>query len=441
MMDLNQPPNQPRPRWPCLWRGENGEVCKKWAQRQRLCRRHIIQRDRQRARIINNDAPAPVGNNADNNNDQVQLIDGENVENVGNPANNNANDPPHVVDEQTNNAAAHNHNIADNNDQGNNVDTAPVRNTANSTDNNEQLNDADNNDRCEVADGRLIDAVVGNETTFTINYLNNELVKRDERIKELEAKVGDLEQKMTVLSDRNGGRWQCTSIGSGGSSRFSLLSGTSLGGGLDFVAQGRHGGDEKVGDAEEEGGNGDHKRNARKRKHASKDKEGKRDNEEDEKSNGDKKPRARKKQCARNGDQSTDANGSQNPYYRDFPTSKRSNVSNSERRSDGAHAGLLNSDVICYSNAIFQCIACCADLGLCEEFLRSQPSEEHQHFKLYYEFKSLISSILRNGMDTIDPSKFIGLYRERYTNVDANEGKWHGNFIKQCIYIFKCIFD
>ena len=89
------------------------------------------------------------------------------------------------------------------------------------------------------------------------------------------------------------------------------------------------------------------------------------------------------KKGARNVDQITDANGGQNPYYRDFPTSRRSNVSNSEQRSDGAHAGLINSDVICNSNAIFQCIACCADLGLCEEFLRSQPSEEHQHFKLY----------------------------------------------------------
>ena len=74
---------------------------------------------------------------------------------------------------------------------------------------------------------------------------------------------------MTALSDRIGG-WHCTSIGSGGTSRFSQLSVTSVGEGLNFVEQGRHGGDEKVGDAEEEGGNGDQKQNARKRKHASK---------------------------------------------------------------------------------------------------------------------------------------------------------------------------
>ncbi len=47
-----------------------------------------------------------------------------------------------------------------------------------------------------------------------------------------------------------------------------------------------------MGDAEEEDGNGDQKRNARKRKHASKDQESKQDNEEGEKSNGDKKPKA-----------------------------------------------------------------------------------------------------------------------------------------------------
>ena len=47
-----------------------------------------------------------------------------------------------MVDEQTNIAAGPIHNIADNNDQGINDDTAPVRNTADSKDNNEQLNDA-----------------------------------------------------------------------------------------------------------------------------------------------------------------------------------------------------------------------------------------------------------------------------------------------------------
>jgi hypothetical protein len=150
-MDLNQPPNQPRI-WRCSWIGENSEQCKKWAQKQRLCRRHFVQRDQQQslhattepAHIINNDAPAPVGNIADNNNDDEQLIDAANVENIGNPANNNDaapvgnvgnhannNDPPDVVDEQSNDEAACIRNIADsidNIDRGINVEAAPVRN-------------------------------------------------------------------------------------------------------------------------------------------------------------------------------------------------------------------------------------------------------------------------------------------------------------------------
>ncbi len=136
---------------------------------------------------------------------------------------------------------------------------------------------------------------------------------------------------------------------------------------------------------------------------------------------------------SRKGDQITDDNGAQISYYRhNFQPSRRSDPSRrSKGRSDGAHSELINSGVICYSNAIFQCIASCANLGYCDDFLCSQPSEEHQHFKLYYEFKSVISSILGNGMDNIDPRKFIDLYKEHYNDFNTNEGKWHGNFIKQ----------
>ncbi len=93
--------------------------------------------------IINNDVPAPVGNIADNNDDDEQLIDGANVENVGNHANNN--DPPDVVNEQLNVAApvknAGNH--ANNNDRPDVVDeqsndaAAPICNIADSIDNND----------------------------------------------------------------------------------------------------------------------------------------------------------------------------------------------------------------------------------------------------------------------------------------------------------------
>ena len=79
-MNLNK-----RPRWPCSWKGEEGEQCKNWAQSngQRLCQQHFRQYEEQQrlpaatelAGIMNNDVPAPVGNITDNNDDDEQLID------------------------------------------------------------------------------------------------------------------------------------------------------------------------------------------------------------------------------------------------------------------------------------------------------------------------------------------------------------------------------
>jgi hypothetical protein len=178
-MNLNK-----RPRWPCSWKGDNGEQCKNWAQSngRRLCQQHFCQYDEQErlraatelAGIINNDAAAPVCNIADNNDDDEQLNDGAPVENVGNHANNN--DPHDVVDEQSDDAAAPVCNIADSIDVNkqqisaapvdngiiNNDEAAPVRNIADNIDNNEQLNDAapvenvgnhaNNNDPHDVVD-------------------------------------------------------------------------------------------------------------------------------------------------------------------------------------------------------------------------------------------------------------------------------------------------
>ncbi len=88
--------------------------------------------------IINNDAPAPVGNITDNNDDDEQLIDVAPVQNVGNHANNN--DPPDAVNEQLNAAAPVENvgNHANNNDPPDVVDeqsndaAGPIRNIANS---------------------------------------------------------------------------------------------------------------------------------------------------------------------------------------------------------------------------------------------------------------------------------------------------------------------
>jgi hypothetical protein len=95
------------------------------------------------------------------------------------------------------------------------------------------------------------------------------------------------------------------------------------------------------------------------------------------------------------------------------------------------NTGLINTNVICYSNAIFKCIASCANLDNFTDFLQSPPNEEHQHFELYCEFRSVISSIVSGGMGDIDPSKFIYFYKKRNEDFNANEGKWHDNCIKQ----------
>jgi hypothetical protein len=121
-------------------------------------------------------------------------------------------------------------------------------------------------------------------------------------MRELEAKIVDFERKMSALSETVGD-WKCTSVGS--NRRFSHFSGFTLGEGLNFVGQGRHRGDEEVGDEEEDSGNVDQKQNARKRKHAIEGQEGKQDNKEDKNGNGDQKPKARKK-IARKGDQITE---------------------------------------------------------------------------------------------------------------------------------------
>jgi hypothetical protein len=42
-----------------------------------------------------------------------------------------------------------------------------------------------------------------------------------------------------------------------------------------------------------------------------------------------------------------------------------------------------------------------------------------------------MSSILSGGIDGIDPSKFIDLYKKRYKDFNENEGTWHDNCIKQ----------
>jgi hypothetical protein len=66
----------------------------------------------------------------------------------------------------------------------------------------------------------------------------------------------------------------------------------------------------------------------------------------------------------------------------------------------GANAGLKNSNVYCYSNAILQCLASC----IC--FSDFSPSDNHPEFELNHAFASLMTSMV-GGEQIIDPSSFM----------------------------------
>jgi hypothetical protein len=95
-----------------------------------------------------------------------------------------------------------------------------------------------------------------------------------------------------------------------------------------------------------------------------------------------------------------------NQYYRDdFIPSQRSNT----RRiaTNSRNAGLVNNNVVCYANAIFHIIASC---GYLSELLRNTPSIRHAHFNLYYNFASVISSMIRGGNEAVDPVIFTDVF-------------------------------
>ena len=88
------------------------------------------------------------------------------------------------------------------------------------------------------------------------------------------------------------------------------------------------------------------------------------------------------------------------PYYKQFPLRLRDEPA---AVNLGAHAGLKNSNVNCYSNAIFQCIASCIT------FSDFSPSENHPQFPLNHAFASLMNSMIR-GEESVDPSLFMNVF-------------------------------
>ena len=89
-----------------------------------------------------------------------------------------------------------------------------------------------------------------------------------------------------------------------------------------------------------------------------------------------------------------------------------------------SHAGLKNSNVDCYSNAILQCLASC----IC--FSDFSPSEKHIEFTLNHAFASLMSSMV-GSEESIDPSPFMSVFMplfrplvggEEEVNINEQEG-------------------
>jgi hypothetical protein len=88
-------------------------------------------------------------------------------------------------------------------------------------------------------------------------------------------------------------------------------------------------------------------------------------------------------------------------YYKNFTPRQRDGRA---AVNLGAHAGLNNnSNVTCYSNAVFQCIASCITLS---DF---SPSENHPQFPLNHAFASLMNSMIR-GEECVDPSFFMNAF-------------------------------
>jgi ubiquitin C-terminal hydrolase len=89
--------------------------------------------------------------------------------------------------------------------------------------------------------------------------------------------------------------------------------------------------------------------------------------------------------------------------------------------TDGHNAGLVNNNVLCYANAIFQIIASC---GCLNESLSNPPSMAHQHFSLYYNFASVISSMISGGNRVVDPMIFTNVFSERVPQFDYEQRKY-----------------
>ena len=71
------------------------------------------------------------------------------------------------------------------------------------------------------------------------------------------------------------------------------------------------------------------------------------------------------------------------------------------------------------------------------DFLQTPPNEEHQWFPLYYAFASVMCSMVSGQESGVDPTSFVGLFRDKIDNYDPQEGTFFDNqWMKQLKSIF-----
>lgn len=125
------------------------------------------------------------------------------------------------------------------------------------------------------------------------------------------------------------------------------------------------------------------------------------------------KPRAKSK---------TKKKSDQVQYYSSFADRQRGEPA---AVNVGANAGLQNSNVACYSNAILQCLASCI------HFSDFSPSVNHPEFPLNHAFESLMISMVEGEQKIIDPSSFTDVFMPLFqpqvgeVNADDQQGMYY----------------
>ena len=88
------------------------------------------------------------------------------------------------------------------------------------------------------------------------------------------------------------------------------------------------------------------------------------------------------------------------------------------------NAGLMNSTVICYANALFQALASCNHLTT---LFDDRPQDTSGSFSLNHAFCAIIHSMVKHQpsqQDVVDPSYFIKLFCDHHTDFKFEESKY-----------------